>query len=497
LTLTQSKDVKKRHTRRDFLGQLTSATAAVAAAGPLTSAAAGGRTAKRVIVVGAGVAGLCAAYELSALGHDVTVLEAQKVAGGRVHTLRAPFADGLYAEAGASRIPTSHDLTLGYARLFGLPLVPFAPADRPSIRYAYGQRTKIVPGAAFEWPAGVPAAQTRMTPPEIRRRYIDALADQITSPLAGNWMPASLKQYDGMTRDEYLRSQGVADAALRLMNLGSTPVARFRSFLDVLHEVAVNRELRRRAGGDNEQLLKIDGGNDRLPHAFAARLSDRIRYECAVLRIEHDEEGARVFFQSGGSNLSLHAGYVVCAIPFSTLRSVEFSPALTADKRAAIERLPYHSATRIYLQSRTRYWMKEGLSGFADTDHPMEVWDSTYGQQGARGLLMSFVQGLRARELGRSSPAEQLRFGLKAIEDVYPGMRKNYELGFVKVWDRDPWARGAVAYLLPGQVASLEPHIAQPEGRIHFAGEHASSLRGWMQGAFESGRRAASEVDAA
>ena len=489
--------MKKRYSRREFLGQLTSATAAVAAAGSLTSAAAHGGQTKQVIVVGAGIAGLCAAYELSASGHDVTVLEAQNVPGGRVHTLRAPFADGLYAEAGASRIPTSHDLTLGYARLFGLPLVPFAPTDVPSIRYAYGQRTRIVPEAAFEWPTGVPAKQKRMTPPEVRRRYIDALADQITRPFAGDWMPASLKQYDGITRDEYLRSEGISEAARRMMNLGSTPVARFRSFLDVLHEIAVNRELRRRAGADSEQLLKIDGGNDRLPYAFAARLSERIRYECAVLRIEQDAKGARVFFSNGGSNHSVQAGYVVCAIPFSTLRNVEFSPPLTAAKRAAIDRLPYHSATRIYLQSRARYWVEDGLSGFADTDFPMEVWDSTYGQQGARGILTSFIQGPKAREVGRSSRLEQLRFGLKTIEDVYPGIRNNYEDGFVKVWDRDPWARGAVSYLLPGQVLSLEPHIARPEGRIHFAGEHASSLRGWMQGAFESGIRAASEVDVA
>ena len=81
-----------------------------------------------------------------------------------------------------------------------------------------------------------------------------------------------------------------------------------------------------------------------------------------------------MFFNNGSSNQSARAGYVVCAIPFSTVRSIEFSPPLTPAKRAAIARLPYHSVTRIYLQSRARYWMNEGLSGFAETDHPMEVW---------------------------------------------------------------------------------------------------------------------------
>jgi monoamine oxidase len=453
---------------------------------------------KRVIVVGAGLAGLCTAYELCALGHDVTVLEAQTRPGGRVQTLRDPFDDGLFAEAGASRIPSSHDLTLGYARMFGLTLIPFEPANVPSIRYAYRQRSRIEPDGAFEWPSGIPADQKRLTPAEVRQRYMAPLSDQITDPFSAAWIPESLRQYDRVTRDEYLRVQGVSKAALHMMNLGYTPVARFRSFLDVLHDIAMNRERRRRAGIENERhFLKIDGGNDRLPRAFADRLAGRIRYGCPVHRIEHDANGVRVFIRIGQSVESLTAGYVVCAVPFSTLRSVAFFPALTPEKRSVIDALPYESVTRIYLQSRDRYWMREGLSGFAETDHPMEIWDSTYGQPGTRGILMSFNRGPTARPLGRESEAAQLRFGLKTIEEVYPGIRKNYERGFVKVWDRDPWARGAVAYLLPGQVSSLQPHIARPEGKIYFAGEHASSLRGWMQGALESGQRVAGEIDAA
>ena len=156
----------ERHTRREFLGQLTFAT--VAAARGMTPAAARGVAPKRVIIVGAGLAGLCAAYELGALGHDVTALEAQTRPGGRVQTLRDPFDDGLFAEAGASRIPTSHDLTLGYARMFGLTLIPFEPVSVPSIRYAYRQRSRIEPNDPFEWPSNIPAEQKRLTPAEVR-----------------------------------------------------------------------------------------------------------------------------------------------------------------------------------------------------------------------------------------------------------------------------------------------------------------------------------------
>jgi monoamine oxidase len=485
--------LRSNHTRREFLRQLAFAT--VAAGNGI--AATRTRAPKRVIVVGAGLAGLCAAYELQQFGHDVMVIEAQARPGGRVQTLRDPFDDGLSAEAGASRIPTSHDVTLGYARQFGLTLVPFAPAGVASIRYAYGQRSRILPGAPFEWPARVSADHRRLTPAEIRRRYIAPLIDQIADPFSTASLPPALRKYDHVTRDQYLRGRGVSEAALHMMNLGSTPVARFRSFLDVIYENAVERELRRRSGIENDQFLKIDGGNDRLPHAFADRLAGRIKYQAAVRRIEHDARGVQVFFRTGDVVESAEADYVVCAIPFSTLRLVAFAPALTSAKRSAIDALPYESVTRIYLQSRERYWQREGLSGFGETDHPMEVWDSTYGQPGTRGILMSYNRGPKARPLGRESRAAQLRFGLSAIEHVYPGIRKNYERGFVKVWDSDPWARGAVAYLLPGQVSSLQPHIAHAEGRIHFAGEHASSLRGWMQGALESGRRVSSDIDAA
>lgn len=134
-------------TRRQFL---TRSALAAAGAGLLRSSLAHGAPAvitkgpaKKVLVLGAGMAGLVAAYELTQLGHDVTVLEARTRPGGRVHTLRQPFSDGLYAEEGAARIPENHDLTLKYVKLFELPLEPFYPSRLNAVRFDRGSREEV------------------------------------------------------------------------------------------------------------------------------------------------------------------------------------------------------------------------------------------------------------------------------------------------------------------------------------------------------------------
>ena len=90
--------------------------------------------------------------------------------------------------------------------------------------------------------------------------------------------------------------------------------------------------------------------------------------------------------------------------------------------------------------------------------------------------------------------SERILFALSQVERIFPGIRADFELGVSKSWDEDPWARGAFAYLRPGQMRSLLPHLARPEGRVHFAGEHTSPWSGWMQGALDSGLRAAREI---
>ena len=401
--------------RREFLRHLF--TAAGLAVSPLDRLAFGkwpiaaAQQPRRITIVGAGLAGLVAAHELVEAGNQVVVLDAQSRPGGRVYTLRDPFADGLYAEAGAARIPEDHDLTRGYASKFGLKLVPFQPDQQRTI--------------------GIE---------ELEKQAAGAMGNAFWSD-------------DTMV--ELLKKSG-----------GESPLRHFD---------------------------KIDGGNDRLPAAFAAALGDRVQYGSPVIRIEQDGQGVRAIVQRRSARETVSGDFLICAIPFTVLRSVDVSPPFGAPKRKAVEQLNYSAASRVYLQSATRYWMKSGKSGFGMTAQA-EFIDATFGQAGDRGVMMLYALGDPARRLEHLTPDERIQYGRTEVERIYPGMGANFEKGFSWCWNEAPWARGAFAVYLPGQVAALYAAATQPEGRIYFAGEHLSSWPGWMQGALASGLRAAREI---
>jgi monoamine oxidase len=395
--------------RREFLRRSALAAAAVGVSN--TSLARGAAAvvlnapAKKVLVLGAGVAGLVAAYELTKLGHDVTVLEARTRPGGRIHTLREPFSDGLYAEAGAARIPDNHDLTLKYVKTFDLPLEPFYPARLNAIRFDRGSRQEV--------------------------------------PI------------DGFTQ------------------------AMSENYGDDL-------------GGKPERWQKIKGGSDLLPKAFAHRLEGKIRYSAPVVRIEQDTNSARVVFLKDGAPQTLSADSVLCTIPFSVLRNVDL-PALSTRKRDAIKRTRYDAVSRVYLQTKNRFWEEQRLNGFAFTRSAIEIWQPTWNQPGPRGILMTYARPGEAERITNLKENERIETTLKQLDEIFPGLRRNFERGATKCWLDDEWSRGAWAFVGFSDFATS----IMPEGRIHFAGEHLSPWFSWIQGALSSGLRTVKEIDEA
>ena len=446
-----------------------------------------------MIVIGAGLAGLSAAYELTRAGHDVTVLEARTRPGGRVLTLRDPFPDGLYAEAGATRIPNHHHFTLKYVELFGLTLDPFQPPDVPSVYYVRGKRIRVTPGQHVEWPYDLTAEERALGLTGMREKYISSALSELGDVTDPNWPPPEvLKKYDQMNRSDFWRSRGASSGAVALLSLGGID--------DRLETWAALFMLRYR-GLDQKfkQYYKIRGGTDLLPRAFASQLSEKIHYATPVVKIEHHARGVTARFLQAGSFHALTADYLICAIPFSVQKNIEVAPAFSVEKQRAIDELPYLSESKIFLQAKRRFWADKRESGFATTDLPIsQVWDMTYGQPGTRGILQAFPLSLHSRRVTGMSVSERLNFALEQVETIYPGMREHFESGVTKCWDEDEWARGAFSYYKPGQFSALLPHVARPEGRVHFAGEHTSVwIGGWMQGALESGNRVAQEINEA
>lgn len=486
--------------RREFLKRSVLAAATLPGLHPVIAAASQDEirrtgAAKKVIVIGAGLAGLSSAYELTQAGHEVTVLEARSRSGGRVWTLRDPFPEGLYAEAGATNVFNNHEWTMKYVKLLGVALDPMGlPGGGAPIFHIRGKRIVIKSGSPVEWPLELKPEEKGLSRAELWAKYVAPVVKELGDSEAAGWSTTSLKRYDSMSFAEFLRQQGASPGAVDILRLGLADQlgegADAVSALNLLSEAAPRAVVK--------QLFSIRGGSDALPRAFAARLGDRIHYGLPAYIIEHDSRGVRVVCRQGSKQRTFAADYLICAIPFATLKRVEVSPGFSPEKRRAIEELGNTSVTRVFLQTRKRFWLDEGLSGAATTDLPIvTTYDKAHYLPGKRGMLEAYLAGARARRLAELTPAERLDFTVNQMELILPAIREHYEGGASVCWDEDVWARGAYAWFKPGQMESLLPHIARPEGRVHFAGDHTSPWPGWMNGALQSGARAAREVNQA
>jgi monoamine oxidase len=470
--------------RRPFLRLTTLAGTGLLARSVLAHASQQAERLAPVVVVGAGLAGLHAAGVLRQAGRAVVVLEARPTAGGRVQTIRGPFDDGLFGEAGPIRIASLHTTVLQLVRQHGLSLVPFSSANGSEL-VTLGRRTvRAGVRGGTDTLLGLRADERGLSQGALLKRYVGTLPDSLAdlTPTAAAY--AAWEPYDRLTWPAWLAARGASPGAIRLITIGGD--SRALSALYVLRQYALLQ--------GNPSYYKINGGMDRLPAAMAAPLGDTVRCNAVVVGIDQTTDPIRVEYVEQNERKSLVASRVIVTTPFTTLRDVDIRPALPPAKQRAIQELPYFPATRFLLQTRSRFWHRSGLSGYARTDQPAEIWDAAYDLPARRGLLGATVGGELGRELLGLDRDSALARGRTLVEAPFPLLRSEFQQGMAHQWALDPWAKGAFAVFHPGQMASMMPDVARPEGRIHFAGEHTSAWMGWMEGALQSGARAAREV---
>jgi monoamine oxidase len=353
------------------------------------------------VIIGAGMSGLIAGFELLRAGHQVTILEARERSGGRVHTLYDNFENGQFAEAGASRIPSNHNITLAYIEHFELDIDPFYSR----LNNYFNLQNNV---------SSVISAQEHINQP----------------PWPGS-----------VNRSDY---------------------------------------------------YKIRGGMANLPLALANSISDNIIYASPVESVQQSNEGVAIHTSN---NEEYFADRVLCTAPLPVLNKIIFTPALSNEKTLASNGgYDYTDSTRLYTQFSERFWLNENLNGWGDTNWPEEVWQPTWDSGESSGIIQSYLRSSAASELDSFDMAQQIESVHARWQHVFPQLEEFVVTNHLHSWQKEIWTGSAYASPTLLQNTALASHIGLMEGRIHFAGEHASQFHGWIQGAIESGIRAASEI---
>ncbi|HEY2705013.1 MAG TPA: flavin monoamine oxidase family protein [Candidatus Dormibacteraeota bacterium] len=449
-------------------------------------------TPKRVIVVGAGMAGLVAAYELLRAGHEPLILEGRSRVGGRILTLREPFAPGLHAEAGAMRLPKAHHLVMGYVAKFGLPLVPFTMGNPNAYYHICGRRYRVsdVHAEPRLLSFSCSEAEADVTASQLWQTVLAPLVHLFEGRTREQAWEEVIARYDRYSTREFLKEAGWSEEAIERFGVLENQESRMNaSFVELLLQ---------EIGEEFLDMWQIEGGMDRLPLALASTLQDRIRYGASMVALDQSPDLVTVHYRNAAGRHLVSGDHAIITVPFSVLRHTEVLQPFSPGKRQAIRELHYDASTKIFLQCRRRFWEDDdGIRGGGSvTDLAIRnVYYPDHGRETGRGVIIgSYTWADDAQRWASLSESDRVTEALEDVSQIHPQVLQEFEVGASKVWQDDPFSCGAFALFNPDQKTLLHEHIIAPEGRIHFAGEHASLNHRWIQGAVDSGLRAAREV---
>jgi monoamine oxidase len=380
---------------------------------------------------------------------------------------------------------------MAYVEQFGLETAPFTMDNPRALALFDGRLFRLgeIEANPDALPFDLAPEERGIGPAELYARALRPLLEQLATGGGEAWATV-LTKYDGFSVREYFEAMGWSEGAIERFGLLFNQEAMMNSsFIELLRE---------EAGQFYTDLVRIEGGTDRLPAALAAGLRDRIRYGARVTAIDQSPEGVSVHCQGAGGAFTVEGDYAIVTLPLPVLRHVEALKPFSRPKQRAIRQLHYDAAAKVFLQFRRRFWEEDdGIAGGGSvTDLAIRnVYYPEHGRETGRGVLLaSYTWGDDAQRWGSLPPGERLVQALENVARLHPQAPGLYECGASKMWHDDEFAGGAYALFDPGQQTLLHQHIVAPEGRLHFAGEHASLYHAWIQGAIQSGLRAAAEV---
>jgi monoamine oxidase len=445
-----------------------------------------------VLIIGAGIAGLTAAYRLRQHGVPVRVIEAQQRVGGRMYSLRGAFADGQVCELGGELIDTGHSSIRALAAELGIELDDLRETDAgfdADVWWVGGARRSTAEVIASLAPVAARLDTDReWWPEEFDPSYRH---------------PTGAESLDRMTIAQWLDGAGASGWIRELLDVAFT--TEYGTALDEQSALNMLTMLTLHADslemyGESDERFHVHEGNDSIPLALARYLGDAIETGSVLESVSQRGDGRFVCsVRRGSSSSDAMASHLLLAIPFTTLRNVRLDLPLPEVKRRAIAELGYGKNAKLMVGFSERVWRTRYHSnGSVMASLPFQTtWETSRGQAGSAGIITNFTGGAHALELGRGTAEDQARQMVADFDRVFPGARAAHE-GMKSVrfhWPSFPWTLGSYAGYHPGQWTSIRGAEGEPVGRLYFAGEHCSlPAQGFMEGGCETGEAAAKAI---
>jgi monoamine oxidase len=471
----------RKLSRRTFLAAAAAGTAA--GASPAGAQSASG-SAKEILVLGAGMSGLTAALALHGRGHKVTIIEYQDRIGGRL--LSVPLNGGQFSEAGGGHFRSNMPYVLSYIRHFKLPILSL---NDGLPRYTLNGKTGDAANLA-DWPWALAAEERNVTVASSLNRYLYRAGLDTDTVLDSRWPdPQALEVLDTVTVGDLIRHFGASEAFCGLLNAHGGTFTAASQALGAIPDLAYHF-------GD-QNVFRIMGGNNRLPMAMANAIGmDRIVLGEPVTEI--DDSGARVRVGTAGGR-EFTGDAIVSTIPFSILGDVKRSPGWSPGKQRMFREMEWDKTIKVIVQTKSPTWLAKGVHGWpmAGGDRPWErIIDITGNEPGGFGNAFFYLNGTNAEALLARPAPSRAQIVIDQFQADLPGLLENITLSRAFAWPEQPWIRGSFGSTPLGGGWMIKEWTA-PEGRIHFAGDFTTMKTGWVEGAIESGLRAARQIDPA
>ena len=446
----------------------------------------------KVLIVGAGIAGLVAGYRLSQAGVPVDIVEARNRIGGRIYTLQNAVGTSIPVELGGEFIDTKHKSLLSLATELGLTIADLYTADQDLIEETlYFQERKVLDKEILS--LFVPLVQKI-------KQDLAALGSKDVTYRTRNSFATRL---DRTSIAQYLQLAEVDPLLRQRIEVGYTGLygreATEQSCLNMLLFIGTDTSSLE-FFSESDERFQIVGGNDQVPRLLAQLLTNSIQTGTELEAIKTQSNGSyRVTLRSGSNSIERTYQRILLALPFTTLRQVSLNVDLPAVKKKAIAQLGYGNNVRLITAFDERIWRtRYNSTAFASTDLDFQsIWEASRYQPKVNGVLTNYTGGQKSYRIAQGSAESQAQKLLPQLENIFPGIsnvRKKSQAVRTD-WAGEPYTQGSYACYLVGQWTTIAGSEQQQVGNLFFAGEHCDPLnQGYMEGGCRTGEIAAHQI---